>query len=154
MELVVLIGLQAAGKSTFRQHRFDATHVVVSKDLMRNNRRPARRQEQLMREALGAGKPVVVDNTNALTEDRTELIRLAREFSVAAIGYFLPVPLDESLRGNALREGRTRVPNNGVLATAKRLVAPSLAEGFDELYEVTSTGVGDYVVRAFVEGEQ
>jgi predicted kinase len=41
MELVILIGLQAAGKTTFRQRRFDRTHIVVSKDNFSNNRSPA-----------------------------------------------------------------------------------------------------------------
>ncbi len=63
-ELIVLIGLQGSGKSTFRAARFDDTHVVVSKDLMRNNRRPAERQAPLIQEALLAHRSVVVDNTN------------------------------------------------------------------------------------------
>lgn len=37
-ELAILVGLQAAGKTTFRE-RFFADRVVVSKDLMRNVRR-------------------------------------------------------------------------------------------------------------------
>jgi predicted kinase len=77
MELVILIALQAAGKTTFRRRRFDRTHVVVSKDDFPNNRRPARRQQFLVREALAAGKPVVVDNTNPRREDRALLIALA-----------------------------------------------------------------------------
>jgi hypothetical protein len=47
LESVVLIGLQASGKTTFRQAKFDATHVIVSKDLFRNNSKPQRRQMQL-----------------------------------------------------------------------------------------------------------
>jgi len=43
MEIVILVGLQGSGKSSFRRSRFDATHVVVSKDNFRSNRRPARR---------------------------------------------------------------------------------------------------------------
>jgi len=34
LELVIFIGLQATGKSTFYRARFAATHVLVSKDLM------------------------------------------------------------------------------------------------------------------------
>jgi hypothetical protein len=78
MELLILIGLQASGKSTFRRSRFDDTHCVVSKDDFPNNRRPARRQERL-RDALECRKPVVVDNTNPRREDRQPLIELARE---------------------------------------------------------------------------
>ncbi|MEO1348280.1 MAG: AAA family ATPase [Cyanobacteria bacterium J06635_15] len=64
MELVILMGLQASGKSTFFQTHFASTHVHISKDLMRNNKNRRRRQSQLLIEALAAGQSVVVDNTN------------------------------------------------------------------------------------------
>lgn len=153
LELVILIGLQAAGKSTFRRDRFDRTHVVVSKDDFPNNRRPARRQEHLIRECLGAGKPVVVDNTNARREDRERLVQLAREFQVRAAAYFLPSSVQESLARNARREGRARVPDVGIFSTAKALVLPSWSEGFDEFYEVTWGSGGDFVVRSVPRDE-
>ena len=40
IELVILVGLQASGKSTFFRERFAATHEHVSKDLFRNNKTP------------------------------------------------------------------------------------------------------------------
>src|SRR5690242_6814545 len=64
MELVILIGLQASGKSTFARTRFGETYRYVSKDLLKNNSNPARRQRQLIEEALQQGLSVVVDNTN------------------------------------------------------------------------------------------
>lgn len=135
-ELVILIGLQAAGKSTFRREMLDATHVVVSKDLLRSNRRPGRRQAKLVREALQQGRAVVVDNTNARVEDRLELIRLARELQARVVGYWLRSSVEESLKRNAEREGAARVPDVGVLATVKAFVPPTWGEGFDELYQV------------------
>jgi predicted kinase len=63
-ELVIFVGLQGAGKTTFHRTQFAASHDLVSKDRFRNNRRPARRQRQLIKEALQAGRSVVVDNTN------------------------------------------------------------------------------------------
>ena len=60
-ELVIFIGLQASGKTSFYRSRLAQTHVHISKDLMRNNRRPERRQQQLVREALSAGRSLVVD---------------------------------------------------------------------------------------------
>jgi predicted kinase len=147
LELVILIGLQAAGKSTFRRARFDGTHAVVSKDHFPNNRRPARRQEQLIREALGAEKSVVVDNTNARREDREQLVQLARSFRARAAAYFLPSSVEESLERNARREGRARVHDVGIRSTARALVVPSWSEGFDELYEVTWGSNGGFVIR-------
>ncbi|HZG92954.1 MAG TPA: hypothetical protein VEZ42_22310 [Pseudonocardia sp.] len=43
------------------------------------------------------------------------------------------MPFAVCLERNAGRDGRARVPLVGVLATAKRLVAPTTAEGFDRV---------------------
>ena len=75
MELVIFVGLQASGKSTFFRERFAATHEHVSKDLFRNNRDRNRRQAQLIEAALGKGVSVVVDNTNPTAGARMSLIR-------------------------------------------------------------------------------
>jgi predicted kinase len=45
VELIILIGLPASGKSTFAQQHFAATHDYVSKDRLRHNGRPGRWQE-------------------------------------------------------------------------------------------------------------
>ena len=152
MDLVILIGLQAAGKSTFRRAHFDATHEVVSKDLFPNHRLPSLRQAELLRAALSAGRSVVVDNTNVQSEDRTTLIALGREYGARCIGYFLPSSVDASLERNASRTGKARVPDKGVLATAKRFRAPAWAEGFDELYEVRWTTTSDYEIVVMPPG--
>jgi predicted kinase len=133
-EVVVLIGLQGAGKSTFRAQRFESTHVLVSKDRFRNNRRPERRQQQLIEEALAAARSVVVDNTNPSRVDRATIIALARSFNARVIGYFFASPLEECLARNVARAHP--VPEVGLLATAKRLEPPVLAEGFDEIWTV------------------
>jgi signal recognition particle GTPase len=54
-ELVIFVGLQASGKSTFFRERFATTHELVSKDLLGNNKNRNRRQAQLIEVALRAG---------------------------------------------------------------------------------------------------
>ncbi len=136
MDLVVFIGLQGSGKSRFYRERFAGTHVHVSRDLMRNNRNPRRRQRQLVEEALRSGRSVVVDNTNPAPADREELISLGRAFGARAVGYFFRPDVGSSLRRNAGRAGRARVPEVAIFATAKRLVPPTRVEGFDQIFEV------------------
>ena len=46
----------------------------------------------------------------------------------------------ECLARNARREGKARVPDVAIFATAKMLVPPSREEGFDELYRVRPDG--------------
>lgn len=146
LELVMLIGLQASGKTTFRRHRFDATHVVVSKDLMPNNRRPSRRQEVLIVAALSEGRSVVVDNTNLRLDDRAALMTLAARFGALVKGYYFPSSVGQALERNARRDGRARVPDVGILAMAKAMCAPSASEGFHELFRVEADLSGTVMV--------
>jgi len=148
VEMVILMGLQASGKTTFWKGRFAETHVVVSKDALRNNRRPGRRQAALIREALSAGRSVLVDNTNPRAEDRAELIHLARQFGATVVVYHLRSTVADSLVRNAAREGRARVPDVGVYSTAKVFERPTWAEGFDAMYEVTMAADHGFEVKA------
>ena len=142
VELVVFVGLQASGKSTFFRERFAATHEHVSKDLFRHNSNRNRRQRELIEAALGAGRSVVVDNTNPTAEDRRAPIRLGREFGAKIVGYYFESTPRECFARNARREGKARVPDVAIYATAKRLVPPSREEGFDELLCVRLSGSG------------
>jgi predicted kinase len=153
MELVIFVGIQAAGKSTFYRERFADTHAYVSKDLLRNNGRPQRRQMELIEEALRAGRSVVVDNTNPTPTDREPLIRLAREHGAAVAGYYFDAVMRESLARNRERTGKARVPDVAIYATAKRLVPPSLAEGLDQLYRVRTTPAGGFDCEPWAGGD-
>jgi predicted kinase len=136
MELVILVGLQGAGKSSFYRSRFAGTHQHISMDLLRNNRRPARRQLQLLEEALQAGHSVVIDNTNPTPLDRAPLIALGRAYGAQVVGYSLEAPLKDCLQRNRQREGKARVPDVALYATVKKLQPPGLEEGFDRLFRV------------------
>jgi predicted kinase len=151
LEVVILIGLQGAGKSTFRTQRFAETHAVVSKDLLRNNRRPERRQRQLILAALASGMSVVVDNTNPSVGERASIIATAHESGARVRGYFFDSPLPECAARNDLRPERTRAPSVGLLAAAKRLVRPSRAEGFGELLTVTTHPDRRFEISPYVE---
>jgi predicted kinase len=147
-EVVIFVGLQASGKSSFFRERFAATHEHVSKDLFRNNKNRSRRQAQLIEAALGAGSPVVVDNTNPTVEDRRPLILLGRELGAKIVGYYFESTVRQCVERNRRRTGRARVPEVAIYATAKKLERPSYSEGFDELFRVRLTGECAFGVRA------
>jgi predicted kinase len=136
MECVILIGLPASGKSTFFRERFAGTHDHVSKDLLRHNKRPERRQEQLIEESLASGRSVVIDNTNPSVAVRAPLIAAARRHGAEVVGYFFVAEAGEALRRNRAREGRERVPDVAIFTVRKRLEPPTAGEGFDRLYVV------------------
>ena len=136
VELVLFVGLPAAGKTSFYRERFALTHVHVSKDLMPHHRRPEKRQRDVIAEALVAGRSVVVDNTNPRIADRAPLVTLAREIGASVSCYYFESDAAASLRRNRTREGPARVPDVAIFTTRKRLEAPTLDEGFDQLFVV------------------
>ena len=152
MELIIFVGLQASGKSTFYRARFSTTHEHVSKDLFRNNKDRNRRQRQLIEAALRAGNPVVVDNTNPTVEERRPLIGLGREYGAKIVGYYFESQVRRCLDRNRQRTGKARVPDVALYATAKRLARPSYSEGFDELYVVHITVDSEFEVHAYTNG--
>lgn len=139
MDLVIFVGLPAAGKSTFFSQRFRLTHDLVSKDLLPNVRDKNERQQRLLSQALARGRSVVVDNTNSTVADRRPLIGLAKPLGARIVGYYFEPEPRACLARNKERPDKARVPAVAIFATAKRLQPPAYSEGFDELYRVKAT---------------
>jgi predicted kinase len=137
MEVIIFVGLQASGKSYFYNSRFAATHVHVSKDLMRNAKDRNSKQTALIEESLKKGKSVVVDNTNPRILDRTPLIALGRQYGAKVIAYYFDAPVKSCIERNRKREGKARVPDVAIYVTSKRLQKPEPSEGFDQIFTVT-----------------
>jgi predicted kinase len=151
MDLVVFVGLQGSGKSTFYRSRLAATHLLVSKDMLRNNPNRERRQRELVATALARGESVVVDNTNPAPVDRAPLVEIGRSFGARVVCYYFESKLEACRERNAAREGRARVPEAGLRATARRLEVPSRDEGFDEMYYVRIAADGEFAVESWKE---
>jgi predicted kinase len=147
LELVVFSGLQASGKTSFYRQRFAATHVHVSKDAWPNARKKEVRQRRLLEEHLRAGRSVVVDNTNPTPLERGPLIAIGHAVGARVSSYSFVVTVEEALRRNAVRSGQARVDEAGIFTVAKRMVTPSVVEGFQDYFEVQLTDAG-FVVRA------
>ena len=94
MQLVIFIGLQASGKTTFYHTHFAKTHVHISKDLMPKKNR-ATRQVQLIEAAFQAGRSVVVDNTNVTILARATLIQQGQAHGAEIIGYYFESKLTD-----------------------------------------------------------
>lgn len=137
----MLIGLQGSGKSTYYRSHFSATHVHISKDLMTNVRNRDARQEQLIEAAFADGKSVVIDNTNPTPIVRAPLVALARRHHARVVGYFFEVPVKVAVARNRQREGKARVPDVAIFATAKKMIPPKFEEGFDEIHVVAADSI-------------
>ena len=136
LELVLLVGLPASGKSTFYRERFAATHALVSKDAMPKSANKARRQRQEIEAALSEGRSVVVDNTNVSREERAAAIAAARPFGARIVVCHFAESVAACRERNDRREGTARVPLVALYAAAKRYQEPTIDEGIDAIHTV------------------
>jgi|SRR5215203_6029244 hypothetical protein len=146
MEAIVLCGVQGSGKTTLYRDRFLATHVRVSMDLLRTRHREA----AFVGLCLETRQPFVVDNTNPTPAERRRYVEPARVAGFRVIGYLVEVDPVVALGRNAERVGRERVPVSGVAGTARRLLRPTLEEGFDELWHATAAVDGGWRIEPLV----
>lgn len=143
MEAVILVGIQAAGKSTFYRERFFDTHVRISQDLLRTPHRVSR----LLEFCLETRQPFVVDRMNATPADRAQFVVPAQKAGFRLVAYWFDTRPRDAICRNERRSAPTRVPNAAILGTDKRLVAPRPQEGFDEVFRVTPDGAGGFTIE-------
>jgi predicted kinase len=132
MELLLFCGIQATGKSTFYKTKFFNTHLRISLDLLNTRKK----EDALLQTCFDLQQRIVVDNTNPTALDRAKYIELAQKNRYKIIGYFFQSRVKESIGRNALREGKDKINEKGIIATSNKLEIPTFSEGFDELYFV------------------
>ena len=142
MQLILFIGVQASGKSTFYRERFVETHLRLSLDMLRTRHREA----ILFAACLEAKQPVVIDNTNPSRAERARYLEPAKAARFEVVGYYFRSVFAEAAPRNAIRAPEKRVPEEGLLGTLGRLERPSYPEGFDRLHYVRPDGAGGFLV--------
>ncbi len=142
MQAIIFTGIQATGKSTFYKENFINTHVRINLDMLKT-----RARESIILEAcIKAGQSFVVDNTNPAVADRKKYIDMAHGARFKVIGYYFHSDLNEAIKRNKERKGRENVPLPGIRSTHARLEAPTMGEGFDELFYVRMGQDGNFIV--------
>ncbi|MEL6760944.1 MAG: AAA family ATPase [Myxococcota bacterium] len=141
MQVILFVGTQATGKSSFYFARFANTHVRVNLDMLKTRHR----EKRLFETCLETTIPVVVDNTNPTRDDRARYIAPAQAAGVRVVGYFFESRIEDALRRNAKRDREARIPEAGVRGTHSRLQLPSVDEGFHALHFVRLVD-GEFVV--------
>ncbi|MCA9595850.1 MAG: AAA family ATPase [Myxococcales bacterium] len=144
MECILLMGVQASGKSTFFKQRFADTHVRVNLDMLKT-----RHRELLLLQACIDGKTrFVVDNTNATRDARSRYISRATAAGFAVRGYYFQSQVAACLARNQAREAA--VPASAIRGTRRRLELPSPEEGFRQLFYVRAAD-GAFLVEEWCD---
>ena len=134
--LVIMMGIQGSGKSTFYRTYLAQDYVRVNLDTLKTRHQ----EKQLVDKCLAKGKSFAVDNTNPTKADRQRYIPKAKAEGYRVVGYFMESKLLECIERNDRRRGKAKVPHIAIAATSNKLEMPSYEEGFDELYFVKNDG--------------
>lgn len=134
--MVLMIGIQGSGKSTFYHKYLADDYVRVNLDTLKTRHR----EEQLVSECFREGKCFAVDNTNPTRADRQRYIPLAQYWGYKVVGYFMESKLQACIKRNNQRSGSAKISATAIAATSNKLQLPSFDEGFDELYFVKNDG--------------
>lgn len=140
MELVIFMGLQATGKSSFYRLNFYRTHVRINLDMLKTRHR----ERRLFETCLEIQQACVIDNTNPVRADRRRYIEPARAAGFSIVGYYFQSTLSTALERNAARPESERIPERGLRGTLSRLERPSYEEGFGRLHYVRLDGRGGF----------
>ncbi len=145
MELVLLIGIPATGKSTFARDRLFGTHLRINRDMLKT----AHRERVLFDACLSTSTALVVDNTNVTRSERARFIDPARSAGFRVRGFFFESKVRDALARNEAR-GRP-VPDAAVLGRSGELELPAFSEGFDELFFVRLSAAGGFEVAGWTQ---
>lgn len=146
MQAIIFVGIQASGKSTFYSQYFSHTHIRINLDMLKTRYR----EKRLIETCLEIGQPFVVDNTNPTPEERDRYIALAKSQKFRITGYYFESKIADSIHRNQHREPGQQIPEKGIRGTYARLVLPTYAEGFDELYYVRLVE-GGFTVQEWID---
>lgn len=147
-QLVVLMGIQACGKTSLYRQQFLHCHVRISLDLLRTRNREA----AFFALCLETRMDAVIDNTNPTPSERARYIVPAKAAGYQVIGYYFQSRVSDALARNAQRQGSARIPDAGILGCAGRLVLPTAAEGFDQLSYVTMAPNDGFQIQEWNDG--
>lgn len=138
-ELVILVGQQGAGKTTFCKERYP-THVHLSKDTMGGTDKDLRILNRI-NGCARTGRSVVLDNTNPTPASRMPFVVLAEELGMIPVAVWFDVPTDVCQdRVTARNRGMSKskqVDTIGFEVVRKSLSKPTLDEGFVEIITIT-----------------
>lgn len=148
MELIMLVGIPTAGKSTFSSNPKYSKYIRVSSDDILQEVAKERQQSyntvfkgnirfaqiammKVLRKAIEDGKSIIWDQTSLTKKQRKEKLKhIPAHYKKTAV-YFI-VDLKTALQRNTQRPGKV-IPPEVLERMIKEYELPTLEEGFDEI---------------------
>lgn len=166
IELVILVGIQASGKTTYYRRHLEGEYLHVSLDNWRGKGNVRRKEREAILAGLASAaesggklRGVAVDNTNTTINTRRRYFDVAGEFTAAAgkpvslTAYFFDADLAGCLKRNAQRPADAPpgvpyfVPPAAIAGFMNRLQPPSHEEGFARVRRVRISDDGEFAVE-------
>lgn len=130
-QMVVMIGIPAAGKTTLTKSLF-SSHVVVSFDRLPN--RTHSDEDKLIMKTCRRGVDIVIDAANIDEAKRRKYMRHAKEYGYDVHAMFVDTSLDVALARNESRD--RKVPEGMIRAYCEKIQYPTHKEGFKNIFVV------------------
>jgi len=142
-KLIITVGLPGSGKSTWLAHL--GVNAISSDEIRRwiiddptnqtIHRAVFRTMRYLIAQRLKAGRPATyVDATHLTPWERRPYISLGQLYDCEVEAIFFDTPIEICIARN---QARSRiVPNEALLMMARKLVPPSVAEGFSAVTRI------------------
>jgi predicted kinase len=148
MELIMLVGIPTAGKSTFSSNPKYSKYVRVSSDDILQEVAKERQQSyntvfkanirfaqiammKVLRKAIEDGKSIIWDQTNLTKKQRREKLKHIPDTYKKTAVYFI-VDLETALKRNTQRPGKV-IPPEILERMIKEYELPTNEEGFDTI---------------------
>ncbi|XP_071958472.1 bifunctional polynucleotide phosphatase/kinase-like [Antedon mediterranea] len=139
MEVIVLVGSPASGKSTFvATHLSKHNYVHVNRDMLGSWQKCVAECSK----ALKSGKSVVIDNTNPDVESRKRYISCANSASVACRCFVFATTITHCFHNERFRQLTQTSSQHAPLTDMifhsykNKFVYPTVCEGFQEVLDV------------------
>ena len=139
-ELIILVGMQASGKSTFCKN-YLSDYFRINQDTLKTKKKCfSICQMQMENEK----KKIVIDNTNGQVETRKIYIDLAQKYDYKVRIFLFKTSREICNHMNVFREvsgERKRVPDIAYNMYKSKYTQPSLQEGYDTILEIKDINI-------------